>query len=266
MSEHAWPHILTVFAATAACMVIAWLRQRRTRNAGIVDVVWSASMAASAVYYAAVGPGSQAVRVAVAVFGGLWGLRLFAYLARRVAGEPEDGRYRYLRAHWNDHQGKFLGFFLAQAGFTTLLSLPFLAATWNATPLPSWALPAATAVWLLSVGGESLADRQLARFRADPAHRGRTCREGLWRYSRHPNYFFEWMHWFAYPILAAGSPLAWLSWAGPVLMLLFLYRLTGIPFTEAQALRSRGDDYHAYQRSTSAFIPWFPKEDVSDDR
>ncbi|MDE2345901.1 MAG: DUF1295 domain-containing protein, partial [Gammaproteobacteria bacterium] len=107
--------------------------------------------------------------------------------------------------------------------------------------------------------GESIADLQLARFRANPANRGRTCRHGLWRYSRHPNYFFEWLHWFAYVCLAIGSPIAWLAWSGPVVMYVFLRWISGIPYTEAQALRSRGDDYRAYQQSTPMLLPWFPK-------
>lgn len=255
-----WIFPLLLFVLACVPMTVAWAHQRRTRNAGIVDVVWAASMAASALVYAAIAPGEPAVRIAVAVLGGLWGLRLFVFLRHRVSHEAEDGRYAYLRRHWHGHQGKFLAFFIAQAGFTALLSLPFLAAAWNPQHPPLWAWSAALAVWLVSIGGEALADRQLAHFRAQPSHRGRTCRSGLWRYSRHPNYFFEWLHWFAYPLLAIGSPLAWLAWAGPLLMLVFLYRLTGIPFTEAQALRSRGEDYRAYQRSTSAFIPWIPKE------
>jgi steroid 5-alpha reductase family enzyme len=104
--------------------------------------------------------------------------------------------------------------------------------------------------------GETSADRQLSRFRANPANRGRTCREGLWRYSRHPNYFFEWTHWFSYLVIGHGI---WPTWIGPAAMLLFLFRLTGIPFTEQQAIKSRGDDYRAYQRETSVFFPWFPK-------
>ncbi len=261
-----WIQPLVVLAGTCVPMVLAWLRQRATRNAGIVDVVWAGSMAASALWYAWIAPGAVGVRIAVALLGGLWGLRLCLFLLRRVRGEAEDGRYAYLRQHWNDAQGKFLVFFLAQAGFTALLSLPFLAVTWNPATPPAWAWIAALAIWLLSVAGEALADRQLARFRTDPANRGRTCRAGLWRFSRHPNYFFEWLHWFAYPLLAIGSPVAWLAWSGPVLMLAFLYRLTGIPYTEAQALRSRGEDYRDYQRTTSAFIPWFPKEVTPDER
>ena len=125
-------------------------------------------------------------------------------------------------------------------------------------PAP-WQLAVAAAIWLVSVGGESLADAQLARFRADPANRGKTCRSGLWRYSRHPNYFFEWLHWCAYAVAAIGAPLAWLGWLGPVVMYLFLRYISGIPFTEQQALRTRGDDYRDYQRSTPMLFPWFPK-------
>ena len=104
--------------------------------------------------------------------------------------------------------------------------------------------------------------RQLAAFRAQPSNRGRTCRSGLWRYSRHPNYFFEWLHWFAYVALAVGSPVSWLAWSGPVVMYLFLRYISGIPFTEANALRSRGDDYREYQRTTPMLFPWFPRKSL----
>src|SRR5205085_9891346 len=145
------------------------------------------------------------------------------------------------------------------AGVVVLFSLPFVAAAGrHDNTVCAWTL-AAIAIWLLSVGGESLADRQLAKFRAEPSNRGKTCRAGLWAWSRHPNYFFEWLHWFAYPLLAFGEPQWWLALAGPVLMLLFLYRLSGIPWTEQQSLRSRGDDYRRYQAQVSAFFPLPPR-------
>ncbi len=251
--------VLIVWAAAASAMLGGWWLQRRTRNAGIVDAIWAACMSSSALFYATVGDGGLLPRVAVAVLGGFWGFRLCMHLLARVLTEHEDGRYRHLRAYWGDDQRRFFAFFQAQAVLTALFSLPFYAVARNPTAQPSVALLAGVAVWALSVAGETLADLQLARFRRDPAQRGRTCREGLWRWSRHPNYFFEWTHWFAYVLLALGSPLAWLAWLGPVLMLASLCWVTGIPYVEAQALRSRGDDYRAYQRSTSAFIPWFPK-------
>ncbi len=116
-------------------------------------------------------------------------------------------------------------------------------------------------VWLVGLGGEAIADRQLAAFRADPRQRGRVCQAGLWRYSRHPNYFFEWLHWWGYVALAVHSPLWWMPLAGVAAMGYTITRVTGIPPTEAQAIRSRGDAYRAYQRTTSAFVPWPPAPD-----
>jgi steroid 5-alpha reductase family enzyme len=251
--------LLVVWVGAALLQAAGWLWQRRRRNAGIVDVLWSLSIGAAAVFLAAVGDGAVAPRVALAVLGGGWGLRLAWHLWRRVRAEPEDGRYAQLRGRWGDADGKWFAMFQFQALLAPLFALPFAAVARvpvdGATP---W-LVAGIAVWGLAVGGEALADAQLARFRHDPRNRGRTCRTGLWRYSRHPNYFFEWLHWFAYVLLAAGSPIAWLAWAGPVVMYVFLRFLSGVPWTEAQALRTRGDDYREYVRTTPMFFPWFPK-------
>ena len=120
--------------------------------------------------------------------------------------------------------------------------------------------PAGALLWCFSVGNTILTDRQLAQFRAIPDHRGKTCRVGWWRYSRHPNYFFEWLHWWSYVVLAAGSPFWWATLAAPATMLYLLFRVTGIPPTEAQALASRGEDYRSYQRTTSMFFPWRPRK------
>ncbi len=117
------------------------------------------------------------------------------------------------------------------------------------------------ALWMFAVLGESLADRQLAAWRSDPDNRGRTCRAGLWRYSRHPNYFCEWLIWCAFATIASAAPLGWLAWMAPGVMLFLILKVTGIPPTEARALRSRGDDYRRYQQSTSAFFPWPPKQE-----
>ena len=257
----AWPLLWVVLAATVM-MLGGWAWQRRSDNAGVVDVLWAAGMAASAVYYAAVLPGATLPRLLVALLGGLWGARLALHLARRVFSEEEDGRYRSLRKRWNGSQRNFLLFFLAQALFVVAFSLPFWVAAHN--PVAHWTLwtTFAVLVWLVSVVGESTADRQLSAHRNNPANKGKTCRSGLWRYSRHPNYFFEWLHWFTYVFLAVGLGTGWVaaSLVGPAVMLVFLYRVTGIPYTEAQALRSRGEDYADYQRTTSAFIPLPPKQ------
>lgn len=251
---------LLVWSAAAILQALGWHWQKRRRNAGIVDALWALGLAIAAILCAGLGSGAILPRALLAVCGGVWGLRLAWHLWRRVRGEAEDGRYAHLRTRWHEDQRKWFAFFQFQAWLVALFALPFLAVASNPDPAATaWTL-CAVVTWVASVGGESLADRQLANFRANPAHRGRTCRAGLWRYSRHPNYFFEWLQWFTYVFLAIGSPLEWLAASGPVLMYIFLRWLSGVPFTEAQALRTRGDDYRDYQRTTPMLFPWFPRK------
>jgi steroid 5-alpha reductase family enzyme len=256
-----WHVLGGIYCLAVVAMSLGWLWQRQHQNAGIVDVIWTGGLASSAITMALLSDGGVVPRLFLAVLGGLWALRLALHLAHRVASEPEDGRYRQLRLRWNGHQGKFFLVFQFQALLIVLFSLPFIAAATNpvATVTP-WML-LGLCIWVGSVVGESIADRQLARFRADPRNKNVTCRAGLWRYSRHPNYFFEWLHWFTYVALAVGGPLVWLSFSGPVVMYVFLRWISGIPFTEAQALRSRGDDYRRYQKETPMLFPWFAQKE-----
>jgi steroid 5-alpha reductase family enzyme len=250
--------LLLTWLLAALGMAAAFVYARTRRNMGYVDVFWALGMALAAVLVALLAGGDPVVRLLVAALGGLWGLRLFRFLWQRVRGESEDGRYQAMRAAIGDGALRWFGFFQLQALVIALFAMPFVAAASapaDATRIGVWL---ALAVWLLAVGGEWLADRQLHAHRTDPAQRGRTCRRGLWAWSRHPNYFFEWLHWFAYVALAAAGPLWWLAWAGPLLMFGFLWRVSGIPWTEAQALRSRGEDYRRYQAEVSAFFPWPP--------
>jgi steroid 5-alpha reductase family enzyme len=246
-----------VWVLAAAMMALGWRWQQRHSNSGIVDVLWSAGLGGSALLCALAAGGAPWPRILVATCGGLWGLRLALHLAKRMRGAPEDGRYRALREHWHGDQRRLFGMFQFQALLVALFSVPFAIAATNPQLQPGW-LIAGACIWCASVGGESLADAQLARFRRDPRNHGRTCRAGLWRYSRHPNYFFEWLHWFCYACFAAGAPRGWLTWLGPLAMYVFLRWISGIPYTEAQALRSRGEDYREYQRSTSMLFPWPP--------
>lgn len=253
-----WHALLAIWLASAWVMTAGWAWQKRHTNAGIVDALWATGVGGAAVWAALAGSGAGATRIVLAVLGGAWGGRLALHLWRRVRGEEEDGRYRALRAHWQGHQGKFFGFFQFQAFLVAVFAVPFVAVAANPSAGPLW-IVLGIAIWIVGVAGESLADRQLARFRADPAHRGKTCRTGLWRYSRHPNYFFEWLHWFAYVLLAIGSPLWWLALSGPLVMFLFLRFVSGVPYTETQAVRTRGDEYRRYQQDTPMFFPWFPR-------
>jgi steroid 5-alpha reductase family enzyme len=251
--------VLALAAIMFLLMSAGWLWQKHHRNAGIVDVLWAKGLGIAAVLIAVAGDGAAAPRLTLALLGGAWAMRLALHIWHRVRGEEEDGRYRHLRTHWQNHQGKFFAFFQFQAGLVLMFALPFIAVARNPVEGITPALLLGIVIWLSGVIGESVADAQLARFRADPANQGRTCRRGLWRYSRHPNYFFEWLHWFAYVALAHGSPIGWLAWSGPIVMYVFLRWISGIPYTEAQALRKRGDDYRDYQRTTPMLIPWFPK-------
>src|ERR1700730_18841036 len=235
-------------AIVAAMMFALWLVHLLIRNAAIVDVGWATALATLALFYAVEGPGYSARKWAIAAMAGFWGLRLAVYLFfSRVGGKPEGGRYIKPRKEWKTHLPlRFLFFFEFQALLTVLLSLPFLLASLNTTA-PLVALEKiGAAIWLISICGEAVADYQLNRFRKNPANRGKTYRRGLWGYSRHPNYFFEWMIWVGYAVFALGSPWGWLGLISPALMLYFL-GTTGIAATEAQALRTRGVEYRAYQ-------------------
>jgi steroid 5-alpha reductase family enzyme len=241
----------------ALVMTLLWARQLRTQNATSVDVAWSFGLAALAVVYGVFADAPMQRRLLVGGLALAWALRLGLFLLfNRVLGHAdEDGRYRAMREHWGAAAAKkFFWVYQAQAAVAMLFSLPLLAAM-PGRPLDVFAF-AGVAVWVVAVAGEAIADRQLAAFRNDPATKGRVCQIGLWRYSRHPNYFFEWVHWWAYVLIGHG---ALLTWVGPVVMLLFLFRISGIPYTELQAVKSRGDAYREYQRTTSAFVPWFPR-------
>lgn len=245
------------YAAAAALMTVLWWRQRESRNATSVDVAWSGLIGAICLVYAALADGDPMRRALVGLLGAGWAFRLFLHLwADRVRGHhTEDGRYAAMRESWGPSADKyFFVVYQIQALVAVIFTLPLLGAMRGGALAPITI--GGVAIWLIAVGGETLADRQLARFRAVPEHRGQVCRDGLWYYSRHPNYFFEWLHWWSYVLIGQG---ALLTWIGPVAMFLFVYRLTGIPHTERQAIRSRGDAYREYQRTTSAFFPWPPK-------
>ena len=241
-------------------MAVLWVVQVRVRDASHVDVAWAVLVASCAILYALLADGDAMHRVLAAALASLWGFRLGGYLlVNRVLGKEEDGRYRALRAKWGQHANRnFFAFFEAQALFVVSFSLPFAFIAQNdasGLDLLEWI---GIAVWAVGNVGTIVADRQLARWRANPANPGKTARDGLWSWSRHPNYFFEFTTWCGIALVASAAPWGWLAWLVPAGLLYLLFKVTGIPATEAHALRSR-HDYAEYQRTTSVFVPLPPR-------
>ena len=266
--------LLSIALIFVACeMTVTWLVARKLRNNGIVDIVWSAGFAPLALLYFFLSHAGQREFdtyprwIAITTMVVIWSLRLGSHLLVRVrAHHPlEDVRYAKLREEWGTNvDARMFGFFQLQGLLQVLLSVPVMVVRLDENRYSdgiglglSGCL--GVALWLTGLLGESLADRQLARFRADPANKGKVCQTGLWNYSRHPNYFFEWLVWVGYAVFALGSPWGWLGLIAPALMLHFLLNVTGIPMTEELSLKSKGDAYRDYQRTTSAFVPWFKK-------
>ncbi|CAM2141399.1 conserved membrane protein of unknown function [Pararobbsia alpina] len=252
------------FAAVVVTFTATWLVQLRTRNAGVIDPVWAAALGGLALLAAASGEGAAVNRLFVALGGGVWAIRLASHLWRRQRGQPEDARYHALRERWGDTCARnMFWFFQLQALTTLILSISFFVPAYSRQVPSMPALAVAIAIWCIAVAGEASSDRQLRRFLADPAHHGEVCRIGWWRYSRHPNYFFECLHWLAYVPLVFGTLPGWLTLVSPVLMAWLLMKVSGIPILEAR-LAQRRAGYREYMRTTSALVPWPPK--ASADR
>ena len=256
--------VLLLLALAAACagFALLFLVAKRLDNFGIVDIAWALGFAPLASLYGILGGGAFPRRLLITAMAVLWSLRLGGYLARRVLGhlQTEDGRYRQLRRDWAENlNAKMFQFFQFQALLLVALSVPFLLAARNPSPALHPLELGAAGLWVLTLLGETLADAQLAAFKRNPTNRGRVCDAGLWRWSRHPNYFCEWLVWVAFAVFALASPWGWVALYCPALMLFFLLKVTGVKYTEDQLIRSKGEAYRAYQQRTSAFVPWPPR-------
>ena len=253
--------LLLICAAIAVLgFALVWAYSVRQRNYGYLDVAWSLSVAVLAPIYALLGTGDSTRKLVFTVVGAVWSLRLGLDILIRVRRDhpKEDARYRTLRERWPG-PGRFLLFFELQALIAVLFSLPFLLAAQNPRPGLGIFELCGLALALCAIAGEALADWQAQQFKNNPANRAAIVDVGLWRYSRHPNYFFESLVWWGFFIAALDSSYGWITLACPLLMLYIMLNVTGIPLTEKHSLESRGDAYRAYQRTTSRFIPWFRK-------
>lgn len=256
---NAFQAFLLTVAIVFAAKTFAWWLQLRTRNAGLVDAIWAFTLGSLALVYAALGDAPIMVRIALALMGGAWGIRLGTHLFIRNWGKPEDWRYARFREQWGTRADfNMFWFFQFQNIFTLLLSASaFLPLAYRNGVPPLACLVIAVAIWIASVVGEGIADGQMERFRGNPANKGKVCRDGLWRWSRHPNYFFECLHWVAYVVLAWGMGLWWVTLGAPLVMAFLLMKMSGVPILEAEMMQ-RKPGYAEYVRKTSALIPWPP--------
>lgn len=260
-----WLPLLISAGFLGALFTFTWRLSLRHDNFSFVDVAWALSFAPVALLYAALGDGWGWRRWTITLLIGGWSLRLGIHLWRRVAAHhpEEDPRYRVLRNRWDGEAlGKnFLGFFLAQALLVWLLMLPLALIVANSAERFQVLEIVGLALWFLGLGGEALADHQLDRFKKSHAgDRNALCRDGLWRYSRHPNYFFQSLLWWGLFLVALPVNWGWTAILAPLAMLVFLLKITGIPLTEELSVEKRGDVYREYQRTTSAFVPLPPRK------
>lgn len=265
----ALPLFLWALAALCAFFGVFYFFCRWLNNYGFVDIAWTYAIGLVTAFYALAATGWPIRRALLATMAVLWSARLGTHLAIRVIGHhpDEDGRYKQLRKNWAGKFGPMMfGFFQLQGVSILLLTAGFVPVCLNASPALHPLEITGAVIWLIAVSGESLADRQLAAFKRKPANKGQVCDVGLWRYSRHPNYFFEWLNWVGYFVFALASPWGWVGIIGPASILYLLLRVTGIPMTEEQSLRSRGEAYRRYQQRTSAFVPLPPRRLRSDQQ
>jgi steroid 5-alpha reductase family enzyme len=253
-------------------MAFAWLVQQRTGNSGWVDSIWTFSVGlggAGSALWPIGGATPNPRQWLVAALVAIWSLRLGLHIAARTARISDDPRYAAFAREWGVDAPRKMFVFLQNQG---LGSIPLVFAIFVAARFPYDTLRLqdylGALILLAGIAGETLADTQLKKFRGDAANKGRVCDVGLWRWSRHPNYFFEWLCWLAYPVIAITPdyplfyPWGWTTLLAPVFMYWILVHVTGIPPLEAQMLRSRGERYRDYQSRTSAFFPLPPQKGV----
>lgn len=242
-------------------MALAWLFCKRLKNASYVDVLWAYGVGVMGIVFICSAQGDLSRKKLIIGLLSLWSLRLGTHLYQRCRKGREDSRYKYFRQSWGERADNlFFWFFQKQAFWVVLFAAPFLIVGKNSEPMGILDF-IGISVWMVGFIGGGLADRQLANFKNEPKRKqGDVCTKGLWKWSRHPNYFFEWVLWCSYPFIGWQAPNGeWLLLL-PILLIIFLLKVTGIPHVEARKLEDSGRQYREYMARTSAFIPWFPRK------
>jgi len=250
--------LFSVGVSLSVIFALAWTWGRRIENYSLVDAFWAFGIAGAGIAFAVLGDGDLAKRCAAGGLAALWGFRLGWHLQKRIRKHhpEEDSRYQDLRESWSAMG--FFWFFQIQALSVLLLALPYFLVSRDGTGWSLWE-SLGLAIGLIGLLGEMTADRQMSAFKETNSDSKAVCKEGLWRYSRHPNYFFESVIWVGVYVFACGSAFGWATIHAPLIITFLLLKVTGIPPMEASAVKRKGDAYREYQRTTSAFIPLPPK-------
>ncbi len=254
---------ILLLAGYVTVMAVAWVIAWKLNFLSLVDAVWAYGIGIGSAFIQ-LHSGQNYFRTAVvATLALFWGLRLGSFLSVRLKRHYpiEDTRYQNLKTNWAKNlKLKTFLFFTFQGVTQSIFSIPFFMAAANNSPFPQVSEILSIMLVVSGVIGESIADWQLAHFKLNSAIQSKVCDAGLWKYSRHPNYFFEWLIWLGFGTFSIGAPQGWISLFAPALMLYLLLFVTGVRPSEEQSLKSRGDAYKLYQNKTSTFIPWFPKK------
>ncbi len=250
-------------AVILGLMTLLWLLSLALKDSSIVDPFWGTGfVVANWVYFALTPDGYPGRKWLISILVTVWGLRLSIYLLRRNWGKGEDYRYQEMRQKAGDRWWwqSYFQVFVLQGILLWIISAPLLAANYAATPARLTLLDyLAVVVWAIGFFFEAVGDLQMARFKADPANEGQVLDEGVWRYTRHPNYFGDATQWWAYYLVAAASSGGFWTIFGPIIMTILLLRISGVTLLE-KSLKNTKPGYKEYVERTSAFIPWFPKE------
>ena len=244
-----------------ALVTVLWAVSVAVRDTSIVDVFWGSGFVVIAWVGFAFADGSHARRLLLATLVTIWGLRLTLHLARRNLGSGEDRRYTEMRRRHGDRwplRSLFVVFWL-QGALMWVVSLPVQVGMTDPTPAGLGPLDwLGVALWAIGLTFEAVGDAQLARFKADPANRGRVMDSGLWRYTRHPNYFGDFCVWWGIWLVALSTGSAWWTVVGPAVMSTLLIRVSGAAPLE-RSLSRRREGYAAYVERTSGFFPLPPR-------
>src|SRR6185369_2213779 len=258
-------HTLSVMsitlAATAALMLGVWLLSLIKKDASIVDTFWGLGFVLIAAVCCATGEGYEMRRILITALTAIWGLRLAGHIFLRNKGRGEDFRYKAMRAR---HGKRFpvvslYSVFAVQGLLMWVISLPLEIGETSRLPARlTWLDWAGATVWLIGFGFESIGDLQLARFKADVNNKGKVMDRGLWRFTRHPNYFGDALLWWGFFLIALSTPSGVWTLISPLIMTALLMKVSGVALLEKTLMKTK-PEYRNYAKGTNAFFPWLPR-------